>query len=95
MVTKAILAKELKKSGLSYRDAVQHIDVLFDSMKTQLSHDRRIEIRGFGTFYVGRRAARKTSINGQMAVPEHGKVVFRPCEKLRRAVWNCGKEKKE
>jgi len=89
MVTKALLAKELKKNGLSYRSAIHHIDALFETMNSLLSNGERIELRGFGTFYVGRRAARRTGINGQMAVPEHGRIVFRPSEKLRRAVWNC------
>jgi len=89
MLTKATLAKELKKSGFTYREAIECINTLLDSISTGLSQNNRFELRGFGTFYVARQAARKISINGHTSVPAHGKVVFRPCDKLRRSVWNC------
>ena len=88
-MTKDMLAKELKKSGISYRRALYCIDTLFDSITEGLSQNENIELRGFGTFYIAKRASRKTSINGNYTVPEHGVVAFRPSEKLRRAVWNC------
>jgi integration host factor subunit beta len=87
MVTKAMLAKELKKEGLPYNAAVSCINALFESMAEHLSQNKTIELRGFGTFYIGKRAACRPGINGSMAVPKHGRVLFRPGEKLRRAAW--------
>ena len=89
VITKAFLAKELRKpAGLPYTTAVRCIDVVLETITSCLTHGESIELRGFGSFCVKTRASRKTGINGQMAVPEHGRVVFRPGEKLRRAVWN-------
>jgi integration host factor subunit beta len=85
MVTKSILAKKLKTT-LTNRAAFLCIDTLLESMADALSRGERIELRGFGSFYVSKQAPRKTSINGGMAVPEHGRIVFRPVEKLRQSV---------
>jgi len=87
MVNKSTLAKELKKSNLPYAIAVLCIDSLFESMRGSLSRGEHIEIRGFGTFYIAKRAPRQMNINGQKSIPAHGKVMFRPCKKLRKAVW--------
>ena len=92
MITKAILARELTKSELSrsHRIAELCIDAVLDSISRALSEGKRIELRGFGTFSVKKTAAHHTGINGHMAVPEHGRVIFQPCESLRRAAWDCG-----
>jgi integration host factor subunit beta len=86
-MTKAILARELKNSGISHRAAIVCIDALLESMAAALSKGERIELRGFGTFYISKQSNRKTSINGNITIPEHGRVLFRPCKKLRQAVW--------
>ena len=88
MITKAALAKALKPAGLPYTAAVQCIDILIETIAEGLAAGETVELRGLGSFAVKTRAARRTSINGLMTVPEHGRVVFRPGEKLRRAVWN-------
>ena len=95
MVTKAILAKELTKSELSRsrRSAILCIDTLLDSISDSLSKGERIELRGFGSFCVKTSAVHRTGINGRIAIPEHGRIVFQPCDSLRRAVWNYGNRK--
>jgi integration host factor subunit beta len=93
VATKAFLAKELKKPiGIPYTTAVVCVDVVLESIVSCLMRGETIELRGFGSFSVKTSSARKTGINGQMAVPRHGRVVFKPGEKLRRAVWNRGGE---
>ena len=87
MVTKEILAKELRKPGLSYRDASVYIDAIINAIVDSLSQGKSIQIRGFGTFLVKKYAARNTSLNGNMSIPEHNKIIFRPCEKLRQKVF--------
>ena len=87
MITKATLAKDLKRHNLSYRTAALCVDLLFESIKGYLSEGEHIEIRNFGTFSISKRAPRKTALNGQRVIPAHGKVTFRPYEKLRRSAW--------
>lgn len=61
---------------------------LLDSISEALSKGERIELRGFGSFRVKKSAAHKTGINGRMAIPEHGRIVFQPSDSLRHAAWN-------
>ena len=89
-----MLAKELRKPGLSYRDASVYIDTIFGAIKNMLSEGESIQLRGFGTFTIKKRAARRTSLNGQMLIPEHGKIVFRPCDSLKKTVWDSKKDKR-
>ena len=95
MITKANLAKELTKSELlrSHRSAILCIDTLLEAISEALSKGERIELRGFGSFYVKTSAIHRTGINGHMAIPEHGRIVFQPCESLRKAAWNYGNRK--
>jgi len=88
MITKALLAKELREPGLSYRDASVYIDVIFKAIGDMLAKGESIQLRGFGSFYVVKKAAHKTGVNDGMEIPEHGRVIFRPYDKLRKAVWN-------
>jgi DNA-binding protein HU-beta len=88
MITKALLAKELRKPGLSYRDASVYIDVLTEAMVEMLTNGESIQLRGFGTFLVKKHAARKTAINSNMEIPEHNRIVFRPCDSLKKSVKN-------
>lgn len=95
MITKEILAKELSKSrlSLSHRTAALCIDTLLDTISEALSKGERIELRGFGSFCVKTSVVHKTGINGHMVIPEHGRIVFQPCDSLRRAAWNIENKK--
>lgn len=91
MVNRASLVAAIRKATrLSYRDAVQCVDVLVDTLFDSLSRGEHIELRGLGSFSVRKIAARKMVLNlpESTIVPPHGKVMFRPCQKLREAVWN-------
>jgi nucleoid DNA-binding protein len=92
-MNKALLAKNLKKADVSYRTALLCIDVLLEAMSESLAKGEKIVLRGLGTIYVKKHAARITSLNGNMSIPEHGRIVFHPSEKLRKAVWDCRKAK--
>ena len=98
MITKAILAKELTQSELSHSHRIAElcIDAVLNSISRALSRGERIELRGFGAFYVKKSAAHKTGLNDNMVVPEHGRIIFQPYETLRKAAWNhrSGKTKK-
>jgi DNA-binding protein HU-beta len=86
MVNKASLMRSASKTtGLSLRDSAACIDSIIEAVSNAISSGERIEIRGFGTFEVREIAARKAAFAD---VPAHGRIVFRPCQKLRESVWN-------
>jgi DNA-binding protein HU-beta len=77
-----------KTAGLSLLDASLCIDVIFDAITEAIKRGERVELRGFGSFFVKETKARKTDGNVFADVPAHSKIVFRPCQKLRLSVWN-------
>jgi len=90
MINKLSLIREINKTaGISLREASICIDVIFDTITDALSRGERVELRGFGSFFVKETAARKAAFAD---VPAHGRIVFRPCQKLRLSVWNKVKE---
>jgi nucleoid DNA-binding protein len=95
MMTKAILAKKLKKSGLSYRDALLYLDMIIETIIETLSNGQKIQFKGLGTFNI-QITPEKTYpslMSGSQVIPAHGRITFRPSEKLRLAVWKVGKTK--
>lgn len=68
------------------------IDKLFDHLKTALSTDQVIELRGFGTFEIrtrkGREKARNPRTGEIVPVNTHGVAVFRPGKQLKEIAWN-------
>jgi len=89
MLNKAILMhKTAKTTKLPLREASMFIDVIFDAMADTISRGERIELRGFGSFDVRQVAAKKSGVVNGNLVPSHGRIVFRPCQKLRTSVWN-------
>ncbi|MDR0709369.1 MAG: HU family DNA-binding protein [Spirochaetaceae bacterium] len=91
VINKTNLIHILKSSsGLSYRDVSFCVGFLIEVISDGISKGKRIELRGLGSFTVKGITSRKTALHGAPLVPAHGRIVFRPCEKLRRAVWDRG-----
>ena len=91
MVNKTILMRKISKiTSLSQREASDCIEAVFNTLVDELSNGGKVELRGFGVFSVKNFAAKKISFsNIQFGVlPEHGKVIFKPCQKLKESVWN-------
>jgi len=99
MIKKAALTQVINKSitlscgrGIPLRDASACVDAVFDTLAEALSRGERIELRGFGSFSVKDVPQKKypSSLNGNQnhVVPAHGKIVFKPANKLRLSVWN-------
>jgi DNA-binding protein HU-beta len=85
MVNKAVLAQAASKSaGVSLHNASACVDSIIEAITEGLSRGERVELRGLGSFSVKTAAARRTSFAD---VPAHGKVIFRPSQKLRESVW--------
>ena len=60
-ITKSALIERIAESAphLTKRDAEAVVNTLFDAMTAALKRGERIEIRGFGSFQVKERKARK------------------------------------
>jgi nucleoid DNA-binding protein len=93
IINKTNLIHALKKSSeLSYREASFCVGFLLEAISDGISKGERIELRGLGSFEMKQVAAKKypSAWSEKPLVPAHGRIVFRPCENLRRAVWNRG-----
>ena len=87
-MTKADLAQTLfpTNSGLTNRDALRLVDLLFDIVKRHLKKGESIHIVGFGTFEVVNRKPRRgrNPVTGEpIHLPGHRALVFRPSRSLR------------
>jgi len=93
MITKALLAKELQKSGLSYRKAALYLDEVVKALAESLSNGENIQLRGLGTFSIKtmQKKVYPSLLSGTKIIPAHGRIVFRPCRELKQAVWDKAK----
>lgn len=74
---------------LTQKDADYAIKTILDTMSTALARGDRIEIRGFGSFSISRRAprmGRNPRTGESVAVPEKRVPHFKPGKALREAV---------
>ncbi len=90
-MTRSDLVEELaaRFGQLTQRDAELAVKTILDAMSEALSRGHRIEIRGFGSFSVGRRApriGRNPRSCDQVAIPERRVSHFKPGKALREAV---------
>lgn len=89
-MTKLELAEALSiKTGLPKSDALVAIDGLIEAAKDAFARGSNIYLRGFGTFRLEERAAKKARNirNGTIvSVPAHCVVKFKPCDELKRLV---------
>jgi integration host factor subunit beta len=91
MINKSSLIRAVNKStGFSLRDASACIDSVVDTLSGALSRGEKVELRGLGSFFTKTVSQKKypSSFSDQNVVPPHSRIIFRPCQKLREAVWN-------
>ncbi|MDR2543839.1 MAG: integration host factor subunit beta [Treponema sp.] len=98
--TKADIIDALyEKTGMNRTDIRRVVDLVFNKMKEALEQRQIIELRGFGTFEVKIRKARKQARNPKtgenIVVNPHGVVTFRSGRELKQAVWEIRNEKWE
>lgn len=87
-MTKAdLVAKMAKGSGMTQRAAEVALESALKSIRDSLKKGKKVTLVGFGTFSVGRRAAR----NGRN--PRTGRVIRIPASKVPR--FKPGKELKK
>lgn len=92
-MTKADLARivYLRHGGLTYRDALRLVDLLFDLIKRHLQQGESIHIVGFGTLEVVSRKARRgrNPVTGEpIELEGHRALVFRPSRSMRARTEN-------
>jgi DNA-binding protein HU-beta len=90
MINRASLMRIIKKATrLSCRDAAACVEIMVDAICDGISRGKRIELRGLGSFSIRKTAAKRISLTeGTSVVPAHGRIIFRPCRKLRESAWN-------
>ena len=95
MTNKASLAKELKKTGRSYRETSLYLGIIVKTIASILSKGNSIQLRGLGTFEIKVTPAKTypSSFSESKHIPSHGRIVFKPSKKLKQAVWDHFKDK--
>ena len=88
-MSKLRLIKKLKKSypKLNQEDIEDVINIFLSSLQKGLLEGKKIELRGFGTFFIKKIKEKYTSRNpktGELIyVPEKNKVRFKPTKGLK------------
>jgi integration host factor subunit beta len=90
-MTRSDLVEELaaRFTQLTHRDAEHAVKTILDAVSDALVRGHRVEIRGFGSFSINRRAPRigRNPRNGEsVAIPEKRVPHFKPGKALREAV---------
>jgi len=89
-MTKADLVEEISAhTGVSKNHTAIIVDSLLDALCRTLSEGRHLEIRGFGTFKVRERRARRARnprSGTEVMVPAKLVPVFKPSKELKAAV---------
>ena len=89
-----MLKKELVKEvssdlSLSKQDVSAALDIILNTMENALKEDRRIELRGFGSFSVRKRKPRSTKnpkTGTIMNIPERKTIHFTMSKSLKEAL---------
>ena len=86
-MTKADLIEEVSQAGkLTRRDAEVVVETVFQSMSAALARGEKIELRGFGSFRVQARSARRArnpKTGEEVDVPARKVPRFRPGREMR------------
>ena len=84
-----LVASVAEKTGLTKKDAEKAVNALFDSVQDALTAGDKVQMIGFGTFEVKKRAARKgrNPRTGQdIEIPASKNPVFKAGKALKDAV---------
>jgi nucleoid DNA-binding protein len=86
-MTKADLVEAVvQKTGLTRTDVAVVVDKLLEAIKEALEGGKNIEIRGFGTFKIKQRKARKARnprTGAEVPVPDRKVPVFKPSNEFK------------
>lgn len=87
-MTKADLARAIydRHGGLTNREALRVVDLIFDIMRDRLATGERVRIVGFGTLEVVERKPRRgrnPTTGEEIWLAPHRALVFRPSRSMR------------
>jgi nucleoid DNA-binding protein len=89
-MTKADLVEKVaEKTGLTRTDVAVAVDGFLETIKTAMEEGNNIEIRGFGTFKVKQRKARKARnprTGEEVPVPDRKVPVFKPSSEFKTLI---------
>jgi len=93
-MTKIELSKSIAdKTGLQTNEVVKIVEAFMNVVKDSICKGNNIYMRGFGTFYIKRRARKPARIitrGEQIIIPAHNIVKFKPApvfkNKLKKSV---------
>jgi nucleoid DNA-binding protein len=89
-MTKADLVEEVSgKTGLTRTDVAVVVDGFLEAVKKSLEDGNNIEIRGFGTFKIKQRKARKARnprTGEEVPVPDRKVPVFKPSNEFKALI---------
>ena len=78
-----------KESGLSKKDAGKAVDAIVSTVSNELKENGKVQLVGFGTFEVGKRAARKgknPQTGEEIEIPASVVPKFKPGKALKDIV---------
>ena len=91
-MSKAKLIQQFKKTNptLNLKEIDKIIEVFGDSIKNALKNDRKVEIRGFGTFFIKeineKFSARNPKTGEIIYVPKKNKIRFKASKNLKKNI---------
>jgi integration host factor subunit beta len=89
-MTKADLVERVaKEAELTKKDAEQLVEIVFDSIISSLNAGEKIELRGFGSFRVRERNARKgrnPKTGASVNIPAKRVAYFKPGKELKELI---------
>jgi DNA-binding protein HU-beta len=98
-MTKAELISSISKgTGIEKSVVVTVVASYFDAVKSSLIEGENVYLRGFGSFIIKTRAAKKArniSQNTTITIPEHSIPAFKPSKVFVSAVVASGKKAKK
>lgn len=87
MTTTELTKTLAQRMHVSQREARELLRLLCDTIIRSLTHKETVIVRGFGSFGIRRRAARKSynpAARRHMLLPPKDLVFFRPAERLKQ-----------
>ena len=78
-----------KKTNMHTTEVEPIIEAVMDTIKKSMCEGKNIYLRGFGTFYIKKRARKPARIitrGEQIIVPAHNIVKFKPAKVFKKAV---------
>ena len=91
-MTKADLVERVaERTGLTRTDVAVVVDSFLDTIKKSMEEMQNIEIRGFGTFKIKLRKARKARnprTGDEVPVPDRKVPVFKPSNEFKNLVMS-------